>query len=225
MSMRMVRSPDREEMLLSARAPRRRGRTSACGRGSGRGSGPRERHRRRRLAGQHPLEMLPRQPVLALEEERAGELQARANKAGVPDKHGSQGFDGRVQQRVLRVRRHIRQLRCLNPREADQKERLRWNRATLGHGLENGQRLDVAAFHHQRPRFADPVFDPLAGACRRRRLRPGARRRHGEQKAGGDRENAKGQEALHRRPNGEIQGKRAAHCLCAALAAIREPRG
>ena len=40
-----------------------------------------ERHRRRRLAGQHLLEMPPRQLVLALEEEGAGEFEADADEA------------------------------------------------------------------------------------------------------------------------------------------------
>ena len=43
-----------------------------------------EHHRRRRLAGQHLLEMPRGQPVLALQEESPGKLQADAHQAGVP---------------------------------------------------------------------------------------------------------------------------------------------
>ena len=53
-------------------------------------------HLRRHAAGQHGLEVSPCQPVLALEEERPGELEAHPHQFGMVDQDGAEGLDGLV---------------------------------------------------------------------------------------------------------------------------------
>ena len=55
-----------------------------------------ERHTGGRVAGEDALEMLPRQPVLALEEEGAGEFQPDPDQGGVGDQHLAERGDGPV---------------------------------------------------------------------------------------------------------------------------------
>ena len=65
-----------------------------------------------RASRQDVLEMLARQVVLPLEEERPGQLQADAHQIGPVKQHSAQRGDGLVQQRLPLIVGKIGLLRC-----------------------------------------------------------------------------------------------------------------
>ena len=62
-----------------------------------------ERHHRGRLPGQHDFEMPPREAVLFLEEEGAGEFEPDPDEGGIGDQHLAEGGDRLVEQLVALV--------------------------------------------------------------------------------------------------------------------------
>ena len=55
------------------------------------------------VAGQDRLEVLPRQTVLAFQEEGAGQLQAHADEVRIVDQHGVEGGDRLVEQGIAAI--------------------------------------------------------------------------------------------------------------------------
>ena len=60
-------------------------------------------HRRRHAAGQHQLEMPPRQPVLPVHEKGPGQLQAHPDQLRTVDQDEPKGGDGLVVQLLARL--------------------------------------------------------------------------------------------------------------------------
>ena len=106
-----------------------------------------------RAAGQHLLEMTPRQPVPTPEEEGAGKLQADAKEPGTRDQHGVEDADGLVQQRVPRVVGKAGFLGRPDRRETDQERDIGICPAAFGQRAEHAQRLVEPAGPDQFPRL------------------------------------------------------------------------
>ena len=160
-----------------------------------------ERHPCGGIAGQHALEMVLRQPVLALEEEGAGELEADADEVRAVHQHRAEGGDGLVEQGGPPVLVDTRRLRRADRREAEEEARVA---VGPGERAKDAQRVVEPSVLDRRPRLGD------AGGGRRGR----GRGRRGGQNAGGNRESAEEGRSLHgcgsrpRRPAGKENPRR-----------------
>ena len=129
-----------------------------------------DRHRRRHPAGQHQLEVSPRQPVLPLEEKRARQLQAHPDQFRMIDQDEPEGGDGLVVQLPARIVA-VGLPGCVEGRRADVEQdggavvvgavwsflgggRRRQHQARQQGGQQNGHRVLVS----------------ISGDCRRRPL-------------------------------------------------------
>ena len=112
-------------------------------------------NRLRRVGRQHQLEMAPCQLLLALEVERARELQPHPQQPRFLDQHGAEGADRLVQQVLPRVVGHTGQLRRPRRREAVEEDRVGLDRIARNQWPQNIQRLYEAASVDQRPCVGD----------------------------------------------------------------------
>ena len=121
-------------------------------------------HRLRRLARQHALEVLAREAVLLLVEERPGELEPYAHQAGVVDEHRMKRGDGLVEQRVeLRIRFRLTAQHRLHRRQANLEENVHVVRMVRRQRAKDGERLVEAPLRGQRPRLRHPRFGRGSG--------------------------------------------------------------
>ena len=170
----------------------------------------------RGLARQHAFEMLPRQPVLALEVEGAGEFEAHPHEAGALHQDGAQRGDRLVEQGVaafLRPPRALRRAGCGEAREEQDVGAVRALGRLRREWAQQRQRRIVAAGLDER---AGTVHLRVVGEVRTLQ-RPGAharaRQRQGEQE-GGRRQRLQGP-AHGRAPRGRPDRGRF-YCFCAA---------
>ena len=175
-------------------------------------------HGLRRLAGQHPLEMVLREAVLPLKEEGAGKLQPHAHQLRPVEEDDAEGGDGERKQGLPPLFRDARLLGELGGREPQEEEHvgaLGMAGIVLHQRVEDGERLLEAAGIHQPPRRrerGEREGRPLVGRGRSLardlasgllRGAPGGLGQEGgenEQQAGGNRGSAAEREEGHGSP-------------------------
>ena len=182
-----------------------------------------EDHRRRRLACQNHLEVTPRERVLALQEERAGELQTdpdQTRSTRLPDQHGMEDRDGLVQKPLAPLLRHARLLRRADRGKAVKEERVGARRPFPDRRTQDGQGVLVPAVPDQHLRLSNRIGGE---AYRRRRLL--GDHRHGEEQ---ERRRQRGTQRgpnRHRRVPRTIIGKKEGGTSCHPHSASPDPEG
>ena len=127
-------------------------------------------HRGGRAGGQHALEMLPRQAVLAFEEERTGQFQAHAHEPGTVEQDGAQRRDRLVQQDGFPLLPG-RPLGRPDRRQTDEEPDVGPVRMIGRQRTQNGQCLVETPALDQRPGIPDPGVRREMGICESGRKR------------------------------------------------------
>ena len=138
-------------------------------------------HLRRRPVGQHALEMLTREVVLALEEERPRQLQTHAHETRPVDQDGAERGDGLVEQGGSFRFPAVGLQGGFDGGQTEEEEDVRPIRMVRRERTQDGQRLGETTAFNQRPGGRRPGGRRTGGSGRKRRM-PGRgpeRRRRG----------------------------------------------